>query len=154
MKKTAVIFDIDGLLIDSEPLWNKAATEIFRQYGILLTPQQYATTTGLRSKEFVAYWLHEFNVPHSQNEIVENKLEGGVVEVGKKDNKKTKTLEAVKKTDQVVEKPVVKEAVSKQEKNVSKIPKNLLEFICINLNCGFVNGIIYFLLLIHEFVTL
>jgi sugar-phosphatase len=74
MKKTAVIFDIDGLLIDSEPLWNKAATEIFRQYGILLTPQQYATTTGLRSKEFVAYWLHEFNVPHSQNEIVENKI--------------------------------------------------------------------------------
>jgi beta-phosphoglucomutase-like phosphatase (HAD superfamily) len=36
MKKTAVIFDIDGLLINSEPLWNKAAAEIFRQYGISL----------------------------------------------------------------------------------------------------------------------
>ena len=74
MKKTAVIFDIDGLLINSEPLWNKAATEIFRQYGISLTEQQYATTTGLRSKEFVAYWLHQFNVPASQNEIVEKKV--------------------------------------------------------------------------------
>jgi len=50
MKKTAVIFDIDGLLINSEPLWNKAAAEIFRQYGISLTEAQYATTTGLRSK--------------------------------------------------------------------------------------------------------
>ncbi|MEY3208403.1 MAG: hexitol phosphatase HxpB, partial [Bacteroidota bacterium] len=50
MKKSAVIFDIDGLLINSEPLWNKAANEIFRQYGILLTKEQYATTTGLRSK--------------------------------------------------------------------------------------------------------
>jgi len=74
MKKSAVIFDIDGLLINSEPLWNKAATEIFRQYGITLTEQQYAITTGLRSKEFVAYWLHQFNVPASQNEIAENKI--------------------------------------------------------------------------------
>ncbi len=74
MKKTAVIFDIDGLLINSEPLWNKAATEIFRQYGISLTEQQYATTTGLRSKEFVAYWLQQYNVPASQNEIAEKKV--------------------------------------------------------------------------------
>ena len=74
MKKSAVIFDIDGLLINSEPLWNKAATEIFRQYGITLTEQQYAITTGLRSKEFVAYWLHQFNVPASQNEIAEKKI--------------------------------------------------------------------------------
>ena len=74
MKKSAVIFDIDGLLINSEPLWNKAATEIFRQYGITLTEQQYAFTTGLRSKEFVAYWLHQFNVPATQNEIAEKKI--------------------------------------------------------------------------------
>lgn len=74
MKKSAVIFDIDGLLINSEPLWNKAATEIFRQYGIQLNQQQYATTTGLRSKEFVAFWLHQFNVPQSQNEIAEKKV--------------------------------------------------------------------------------
>ena len=74
MKKTAVIFDIDGLLINSEPLWNKAATEIFRQYGITLTAQQYATTTGLRSKEFVAHWLHQFNVPASQFDIAERKV--------------------------------------------------------------------------------
>lgn len=74
MKKSAVIFDIDGLLINSESLWNKAATEIFRQYGITLTEQQYATTTGLRSKEFVAHWLHQFNVPASQNEIAERKV--------------------------------------------------------------------------------
>jgi sugar-phosphatase len=47
MEKSAVIFDIDGLLINSEPLWNQAAAEIFRQYGIILTEEQYALTTGL-----------------------------------------------------------------------------------------------------------
>jgi sugar-phosphatase len=74
MKKSAVIFDIDGLLINSEPLWNKAANEIFRQYGILLTQEQYATTTGLRSKEFVAHWLHLHKIPSTEFERAETKV--------------------------------------------------------------------------------
>lgn len=74
MKKSAVIFDIDGLLINSEPLWNKAATEIFRQYGIQLTDAQYQFTTGLRSKEFVAHWLHEHKVPASEFDRAEQKI--------------------------------------------------------------------------------
>lgn len=74
MKKSAVIFDIDGLLINSEPLWNKAANEIFRQYGISLTEDQYAITTGLRSKEFVAHWLAQFNVPTSEFSRAEQKM--------------------------------------------------------------------------------
>ncbi|MEY2646311.1 MAG: hexitol phosphatase HxpB [Sediminibacterium sp.] len=74
MKKSAVIFDIDGLLINSEPLWNKAATEIFRQYGIQLTEAQYQFTTGLRSKEFVAHWLHEHKVPASEYDRAEQKI--------------------------------------------------------------------------------
>ena len=74
MEKTAVIFDIDGLLINSEPLWNQAAAEIFRQYGIILTEQQYAITTGLRSKEFVAHWLIEYKIPSTEFNRVEEKI--------------------------------------------------------------------------------
>ena len=74
MKKAAVIFDIDGLLINSEPLWNKAAAEIFRQYGISLTEAQYATTTGLRSKEFVAHWLHAYKIPSTEYERAEQRV--------------------------------------------------------------------------------
>jgi sugar-phosphatase len=55
-----VIFDMDGLLIDSEPLWNEAATEVFASYGKKLTPEEYATTTGLRTSEFVSWWLRDF----------------------------------------------------------------------------------------------
>lgn len=74
MKKSAVIFDIDGLLINSEPLWNKAANEVFKQYGIILTQEQYTTTTGLRTKEFVAHWLHQFKIPSSEYERAEQKV--------------------------------------------------------------------------------
>jgi sugar-phosphatase len=74
MKKSAVIFDIDGLLINSEPLWNKAATDIFRQYGIQLTEEQYATTTGLRSKEFVAHWLHQYKIAATEFDRAEQRV--------------------------------------------------------------------------------
>jgi sugar-phosphatase len=62
MNLNTVIFDMDGLLIDSEPLWREAANELFVQYGKQLTAEQYALTTGLRTKEFVAYWFRHFNL--------------------------------------------------------------------------------------------
>ena len=63
MQLNTVIFDMDGLLIDSEPLWNEAAAAIFSNYNILLTPQQYSTTTGMRTREFVQSWFSFFNIP-------------------------------------------------------------------------------------------
>lgn len=63
MQLTTVIFDMDGLLIDSEPLWNEAADEVFKQYGLHITAKQYATTTGMRVKEFVLWWFGKNNIP-------------------------------------------------------------------------------------------
>ncbi len=62
MELNTVIFDIDGLLVDSEPLWNEAATEVFLQYGFNLSEEQYKTTTGLRTKEFVQWWFSYYNI--------------------------------------------------------------------------------------------
>ncbi|MCZ2222859.1 MAG: hexitol phosphatase HxpB [Chitinophagales bacterium] len=62
MEFNTVIFDMDGLLIDSEPLWNYAATKVFEQYGIKLNSEQYNATTGLRTKEFVQWWFKQFNI--------------------------------------------------------------------------------------------
>ncbi len=66
MELNTVIFDIDGLLIDSEPLWNEAAAEVFSQYGVNLTEEQYKTTTGLRTKEFVHWWFSYYHIPHAE----------------------------------------------------------------------------------------
>jgi sugar-phosphatase len=62
MYLNTVIFDMDGLLIDSEPLWQEAADIIFKQYGISLSNEQYVTTTGLRTKEFLQWWFNYFNL--------------------------------------------------------------------------------------------
>jgi len=62
MELNTVIFDMDGLLINSEPLWNEAANEVFANYNISLSEQDYLLTTGMRTKEFVEWWLGRFNI--------------------------------------------------------------------------------------------
>jgi mannitol-1-/sugar-/sorbitol-6-/2-deoxyglucose-6-phosphatase len=54
---TAVIFDMDGLLVDSEPLWQQAEIESFASVGLSLTPDMCRQTMGLRSDEVVKYWF-------------------------------------------------------------------------------------------------
>lgn len=74
MKLNTVIFDIDGLLIDSEPLWNEAADEVLVDYNIRLTEQQYIATTGLRTKEFVQSWFRYFKIDEAEVEKAEKKI--------------------------------------------------------------------------------
>ena len=56
---SAVIFDMDGLLIDSEPLWRRAEIEIFAGLGVHLTEADCMRTTGLRIDAVVAFWQRE-----------------------------------------------------------------------------------------------
>lgn len=50
----AVIFDMDGLLIDSEPLWHEAEIAGFRGVGLSYEQSDCLETTGLRIDEVVA----------------------------------------------------------------------------------------------------
>jgi len=52
----AVVFDMDGLLIDSEPLWQQAEIEIFARVGIHLDAQLCLRTRGRKIDEVVDYW--------------------------------------------------------------------------------------------------
>lgn len=74
MRLNTVIFDMDGLLIDSEPLWGEAADEIFREYGVRLSEEQYKTTTGLRTREFVHWWFTYFQIGDEELARAEKKI--------------------------------------------------------------------------------
>lgn len=52
----AVIFDMDGILIDSEPLWRIAEVEGLAAAGVRITEKDAEETTGLRTDEVVEYW--------------------------------------------------------------------------------------------------
>jgi beta-phosphoglucomutase-like phosphatase (HAD superfamily) len=56
----AVIFDMDGVLIDSEPLWKIAMEEVFHSLGSTLTKSDFQKTVGLRIDEVIHFWnIHE-----------------------------------------------------------------------------------------------
>src|ERR1700744_4103181 len=74
MQQTPVIFDMDGLLIDSEPLWGEAAEEILARFGVKLTNEQYHQHTGLRTREFLAWWFAYFGISPEHIETAERDL--------------------------------------------------------------------------------
>ncbi|MFZ1800952.1 MAG: hexitol phosphatase HxpB [Chitinophagaceae bacterium] len=84
MPVNTVIFDMDGLLIDSEPHWQEAANETLQLFNKKLTTELYATTTGLRTKEFVHYWFRYFKIPAEEYAAAEKKITELVTEKIKK----------------------------------------------------------------------
>jgi HAD superfamily hydrolase (TIGR01509 family) len=80
MQLDTVIFDMDGLLINSEPLWEQAGTEVLAQYGKQLTTAQYETGTGLRTREWLEHWFNFFKIPHHSIEEAEAAIINSVIE--------------------------------------------------------------------------
>lgn len=78
----AVIFDLDGLLIDSEPLWVRAEMEVFAAAGIPLIEADCARTKGLRIDDVVGYWQAHPRGPFSRSALdVQRALVDRVVEL-------------------------------------------------------------------------
>src|SRR5277367_6231338 len=53
---TAVILDMDGLLIDTEPIWRVAEASVFASLGIELRESDLLDSTGQTIAELVAIW--------------------------------------------------------------------------------------------------
>lgn len=52
----ALVFDMDGVLIDSEPFWRRAEIEVFGSVGIELSESDCYQTQGLRIDEVARFW--------------------------------------------------------------------------------------------------
>lgn len=52
----AAIFDMDGLLIDSEPQWRRAEREVFGSVGVEITDDMALATAPLTTREVTEYW--------------------------------------------------------------------------------------------------
>jgi sugar-phosphatase len=49
----AAVFDMDGLMIDSQPFWQRAQLEVFSRLGVPITQQDTIDTTGMRIDQIV-----------------------------------------------------------------------------------------------------
>ncbi len=80
MRLNTVIFDMDGLLIDSEPCWQEAGMETLLQFNVTLSPVQYHHTTGLRTREWLDYWFGYFGIGNEGIPAAEAALHQHVIE--------------------------------------------------------------------------
>jgi mannitol-1-/sugar-/sorbitol-6-/2-deoxyglucose-6-phosphatase len=73
----AVIFDVDGVLIDSEPFWRESEIEIFARCGLRLTKEECMLTTGMRIQEVTRFWYaRKLWKGPSTEELAEDILQG------------------------------------------------------------------------------
>lgn len=78
----AAIFDMDGVLVDSEPFWRAAEIEVFAGVGLHLSDEDCAGTMGMRIDDVVAHWYarHPWRGPGLQ-EVQERIVEGVIARV-------------------------------------------------------------------------
>jgi sugar-phosphatase len=53
---TTVLYDMDGLLLDTEPLWGESMLRIAEKHKIPITRKRFKETTGLRIYEVTDHW--------------------------------------------------------------------------------------------------
>ena len=70
----AVIFDMDGVLIDSEPLWKIAMEDVFKSVGCNITRKDFQKTVGLRIDEVISYWFQHSPWESVSKDEVERKI--------------------------------------------------------------------------------
>jgi len=77
----AVIFDMDGVLIDSEPLWKIAMENVFNSIGYPLTKKDFQKTVGLRIDEVIEYWFEHIGWNGKSTKEVENEIVQQMIEL-------------------------------------------------------------------------
>ncbi len=71
----AVIFDMDGVIVDSIPLHFKAWKQCMKELGVDLTFEEFNKRNGCPASETFAIWQKQFNLDLNIKEVTERKRE-------------------------------------------------------------------------------
>lgn len=74
----AVIFDMDGVLIDSEPIWRRVEARVYQAMGLPVTEKTFLATTGVRLDMAVAktYEMFPWGKTPTQEEVMQKIITG------------------------------------------------------------------------------
>lgn len=70
----AVIFDMDGVIIDSEPIYFKAGNKLFRFLDLDVSEQEHHSYVGISSKDMWSHIRDKYKIDLSTEELVEMEM--------------------------------------------------------------------------------
>ncbi len=78
-----VLYDMDGLLLDTETLWGESMLRVANKHRIPITKDRFKETTGLRIYEVVDYWAVKYPWQGSASLDVANEILDDIIEASK-----------------------------------------------------------------------
>src|SRR5881396_208892 len=71
----AVIFDLDGVLADSEPWWNKIDKKLLAEYGVTYRGEHHRNVLGVSYRLAVEFYKKAFGLSVSTEEMMRRRAE-------------------------------------------------------------------------------
>ena len=77
----AIIFDMDGVLVDSEKFWKQAENEIFSSLGVNVTDKYSEITKSMTTSEVTKFWYEKYPWKNQSLDIVEQMVISRVIKL-------------------------------------------------------------------------
>ena len=65
--KSAVIFDMDGVIIDTEPLYTKAEIRLFGEYGVTIPEEDWSLFRGCAEQDFFDLSMEHYHITEDKD---------------------------------------------------------------------------------------
>lgn len=76
----AAIFDMDGLLIDSEPIWRTSHINALAKHDVIITEDECRAMAGKRTDEVVRLWRETYGLEHISQSALEDEIVATVID--------------------------------------------------------------------------
>lgn len=71
MTVQAIIFDLDGLLVDSEPCWDRVRQKMAAEYGQTWTNEDQRHVMGVSTATWANYMIEQLGLKMTRQEVIE-----------------------------------------------------------------------------------
>ena len=68
---SAVIFDMDGVILDTEPLYTKAEVRLFGEYGVTISEEDWSLFRGCTEQDFFNLSMKRYKITEDKNVFME-----------------------------------------------------------------------------------